>query len=336
MHRPPPPPQLLTPAQPTDHADPAHAMSRPPASPSTDSSDDPADTDPGAAVLAVLAGPMSQTPLAVPAGTAVAGVRQRLQARLAASLAAEAGLVTRRLAGLAAQPLAPGVQARCLYQAPDGRPLRPGEPLRAWLLDLAPGAALPAAALGHPTMTVAGNTQREWLLMSGTLCAESLGLSMGALDYHARPPGLASPDWTAPADGSGARVFYRECLLPGSAVIDGGAAATAGDAGALTVRDAEAGWPAYGPGIRRRVLWQHAGQAALLYRVDPGAQVPLHQHGHDEECLMVQGDVFLDDRLLRAGDYQLAPAGTRHHNTETDTGGVLFAHGDLDLQFIAG
>jgi hypothetical protein len=49
---------------------------------------------------------------------------------------------------------------------------------------------------------------------------------------------------------------------------------------------------------------------------------------------MVEGELFLDDVLLQAGDYQLAPAGTGHHMTETDTGVVLYAHGDLDLRFV--
>ena len=105
--------------------------------------------------------------------------------------------------------------------------------------------------------------------------------------------------------------------------------------GPLTVRDAEAGWPDYAPGIRRRVLWQREGQAALLYHARPGAAVPHHTHGHDEECLMVRGELFLDDILLQEGDYQLAPAGTDHRITQTDTGVVIWAHGDCDLRFVA-
>ena len=80
--------------------------------------------------------------------------------------------------------------------------------------------------------------------------------------------------------------------------------------------DFMAGWPAFAPGIRRRVLWQRDGQAALLYHAQAGAQVPHHTHGHDEECLMVQGELFLDDVLLQPGDYQLAPAGTGHRITD--------------------
>ncbi|GAB3765704.1 hypothetical protein GCM10028796_23510 [Ramlibacter monticola] len=72
----------------------------------------------------------------------------------------------------------------------------------------------------------------------------------------------------------------------------------------------------------------------MLYYARPGASVPMHTHGHDEECLMVQGELFLDDMLLQEGDYQLAPAGTGHRITETDTGVVIYAHGDLDLKFV--
>lgn len=50
---------------------------------------------------------------------------------------------------------------------------------------------------------------------------------------------------------------------------------------------------------------------------------------------MLQGELFLDDLLLQAGDYQLALAGSGHRITETDTGVVIYAHGDPDLQFLA-
>jgi hypothetical protein len=47
---------------------------------------------------------------------------------------------------------------------------------------------------------------------------------------------------------------------------------------------------------------------------------------------MLRGDLFLDDVLLRALDWQLAPAGSEHQSVSTDVGGLLFAHGDIDLQ----
>jgi quercetin dioxygenase-like cupin family protein len=82
-------------------------------------------------------------------------------------------------------------------------------------------------------------------------------------------------------------------------------------------------------------LWQRGGQAAMLCLAEAGARVPSHVHGHDEECLMVRGELFLDDLLLREGDYQLAPAGSGHRVTETDVGALIYAHGDADLHLTA-
>jgi quercetin dioxygenase-like cupin family protein len=206
--------------------------------------------------------------------------------------------------------LAPGVQARTLYAAAADRPPRPGEPLRARLIGLAPGSTWCGPDDG---------LHREWLVLQGSVVLGDQLLRLR--DYHAAPAG--APAAALRTDG-GALLFLRQSALP----------AAAGDT-AFTVRDEAAGWPDYAPGIQRRVLWQRDGQAALLYYAQPGATVPLHTHGHDEECLMVQGELFLDDVLLRSGDYQLAPAGSSHHTTATDTGVVIYAHGDLDLQFVA-
>lgn len=238
-------------------------------------------------------------------------LRNRLGARIAATRAAETGMVTTRRRHAARESVAPGVVLQTLYRAA-GAPQRPGEPLRAVLIDLAPGATLSAEALGGTAC------HREWLVMAGHVQCDGDGLSLR--DYHLRPAGHPSP---ALASSEGALLFLRESRLP----------ARPGDA-PQTVRDADAGWPEYAPGIQRRVLWQHAGQAALLYYAQPGASVPDHVHGHDEECLMVQGELFLDDLLLQAGDYQLAPAGTGHHVTQTDTGVVIYAHGDAELRFV--
>ncbi|MBS0506630.1 MAG: cupin domain-containing protein [Proteobacteria bacterium] len=237
-------------------------------------------------------------------------VRGRLLERLAVSRAASTAMVTARPRRLAATPLAPGVAGRLLYATQAGRPPRPGEPLRTLLVDLQPGSRWqePDAAC-----------HREWLVLRGQAHIGEERLQLR--DYHAAPAGSA-PRTVSSEDG--AWLFLRESAL----------AAGPGDA-PFSVRDADAGWPEFAPGIRRRVLWQRGGQAALLYHAQPGAAVPRHRHGHDEECLMVQGELFLDDLLLQAGDYQLAPAGTGHGITETDTGVVIYAHGDLDLQFVA-
>ena len=238
-------------------------------------------------------------------------LRTRLLGRLAASKAASAAMVTRRFARLRPEPAGEGVSVRTLYAAEPGRAPRPGEPQRAALVELAPGARWTAPDAG---------VRREWLELRGSV---RIGTEpMTVRDYLNVPAG--HPPQAVRSD-DGALLFLRASQVPGDA---GGAA--------CCVRDAEVDWPEYAPGIRRRVLWRHGAQAALLYHAAAGASVPVHRHGHDEECLMVQGELFLDDVLLQPGDYQLAPAGTGHRVTETDTGVVLYAHGDLDLDFVDG
>ena len=225
--------------------------------------------------------------------------------RLAQSLKAEQGMVTVRRRKAEVEVLADGAQRRWLYRASSGAELRLGEPRAASVIELQAGA--------HFILPPGG--PREFLVMRGSaeIDAESLGLRDFLLLPAGNMPVLASRD--------GGHVFVREADVSGEVVER------------TLVRDLEAGWPEFAPGIRRRVLWAGGGQAALLYRADPGASVPNHSHGHDEECLMVQGELFLDDVLLQQGDYQLAPAGSGHRITETDTGVVLYAHGDIDLQF---
>lgn len=245
-----------------------------------------------------------------------AAMRGRLFGRVSASRAAEAAMHTMRRRSLPREALGEGVSVQTLYESEEGDALRPGEPLRARLLELSPGARLLPAMLAVPASFKARH--REWLVLSGSArCGEEF---LSQRDYHVNPAGQGSPTWTS-ADG--ALLFLRESALPTS-VTDT----------AFTVRDADAGWPDFAPGIQRRVLWQHEGEASMLFFLQPGVQVAHHGHEHDEECLMLQGDLFLDDVLLQPGDYQLAPTGTDHRVTETDTGVVLFVHGSLDLKFV--
>lgn len=231
----------------------------------------------------------------------------RLLARIARSAAATRRMHTRRHAGLPAATLAHGVVARELYRA--ARPvLRPGEPLRSRLVELAPGTCWAPAASG---------LQREWLVLQGEACVGTQG--MQAHDFLLEP---ATASATPVSSTRGALLLLREAPpQPG--------------AQAQLQRAADAPWSAYGPGIERRVMAHHDGLAAMLYRTEPGAAVPHHGHHHDEECLMLAGDLFLDEVLLRPLDYQLAPAGTEHGGVFTDTGVLLYAHGDLDLDLRA-
>ncbi len=231
-------------------------------------------------------------------------LRERVLDRVTRSARASRAFVTVRQKDAPVEVLQAGVSVRTLYEA-TSRQLRPGEPRRVRIVDLAAGARW------RPD--VAEGDRSEWLLMAGELqLGEAL---LRPRDFHLQAAGAGAIEV---ASTIGARWYLREA--PGTPQAT------------LTVHDSDAGWDDFAPGIKRRVMWASAdGEAALLYHALPGAAVPRHGHGHDEECLMLEGDIFLDDVLLRPGEYQLAPAGSVHGGVSTDTGLVLFAHGDLAL-----
>ena len=77
------------------------------------------------------------------------------------------------------------------------------------------------------------------------------------------------------------------------------------------------------------VSLQVEGNGALA-RFAAGGRVPAHPHCIDEECLMVEGELFLGDVLLREGGFQRAPGGTAHGELFADSPCLLFFHGAID------
>jgi ChrR Cupin-like domain len=238
--------------------------------------------------------------------------------RVRASVQEAADKTLARSKRLKGMTLTDGVSARLLYQS-ESLPPPPGEPLRTYVLEFTEGALWNIDQAQANGAFIADNSvDREWLVLKGDLNIG--GEQLTERDYKIVPRDFPSLSCESQ---SGALVFVRETLLPKGLTDE-----------PLTVLDAFNDWPEYAPGIRRRVLWQGGGQAAMLYLTEPFAEVPHHSHHHAEECFMVQGELYLDDILLLEGDYQIAKGGSQHRVTRTDTGVVLLAHGDLDLRFI--
>jgi quercetin dioxygenase-like cupin family protein len=194
--------------------------------------------------------------------------------------------------------------------------LRPGQPRQASIIEFEPGACW------QPSDD--GREQHEWLVLAGqiTLEAADIGaIELDALDFHVAP---AESPTRMLSSCRGATVYLR--AAPQAA---GGPDVTT----AATVRDAASAWDDFAPGIRRRTLWTNDVEAAYLVRAEAGAQVPAHGHRFDEECLMIDGDLYLGDILLRGGDYQLAPVGTRHGLHQAGSALTLFVRGDVELRF---
>ena len=88
------------------------------------------------------------------------------------------------------------------------------------------------------------------------------------------------------------------------------------------VRAKEGGWHAMVPGVMAKRLYAEsaAGNAAMLLRMEAGAQFPPHWHADVEHCYVIEGDLHFGDLALGPGDYQCAMASTTHTTSHTEKG----------------
>ncbi len=237
----------------------------------------------------------------------VAGLRDRLLERTGQMLAAETGLCTVRQRHARWTPVAPGVQTTTLWQGPQGRSI---------LIRLAQGAALPQHR--HQWL-------EEGIVLAGSVQFDGLTLAPG--DYHVAEPGSLHGPMTSP---HGALGFLRGVALvadPPTVNAVHGRPLDDNSAQTRTVHAHALQWRSLAPGVMCAELWSDPKLVCHMYRLEPGAEVPAHEHSEDEECLLVSGELMLGDTLLQAGDYQIAARGSRHGTASTDVGAVLFVRG---------
>ncbi len=68
-------------------------------------------------------------------------------------------------------------------------------------------------------------------------------------------------------------------------------------------------WLPYQPGIEARVIYNGPDSTSLLLRMQPGSVLAEHDHPGTEECIVLEGEVALGDRLMTAGTFHVAPKG---------------------------
>ena len=105
----------------------------------------------------------------------------------------------------------------------------------------------------------------------------------------------------------------------------------------LIRRSAEGAWEETGvDGVRvKRLLMDEArNQFTALVRMAPGSSYPRHVHNSAEECLVLEGDIRMGDHVLRAGDYQYAPADSLHGVQSTEGGCLLLISSGMDDDLI--
>lgn len=84
----------------------------------------------------------------------------------------------------------------------------------------------------------------------------------------------------------------------------------------------EPAWEEVAPGISCKLLATdaEAHRVSMLVRLAPGAHYPPHTHAGVEELHLLDGELWIDGRKLRPGDYNRGEPGDRDRSVWSETG----------------
>jgi quercetin dioxygenase-like cupin family protein len=84
----------------------------------------------------------------------------------------------------------------------------------------------------------------------------------------------------------------------------------------------EPAWEEVAPGIFCKLMATDSERhrVSMLVRLLPGVDYPPHTHAGLEELFLLDGELWIDDRKLYAGDYNRAEAGSGDKRVRSETG----------------
>jgi anti-sigma factor ChrR (cupin superfamily) len=87
-------------------------------------------------------------------------------------------------------------------------------------------------------------------------------------------------------------------------------------------RESEPDWEEVAPGIHCKLLSSDTewDRVTMLVRLAPGVAYPPHTHAGVEELHLLDGELWIDDRLLRPGDYNRGEPGATDLRVWSETG----------------
>lgn len=93
----------------------------------------------------------------------------------------------------------------------------------------------------------------------------------------------------------------------------------------LFARSNEMEWLPYAPGVQVKLLYVDpaTGAQTVLVKMEPNVPFPEHPHPAIEDLFLIEGDAYVGDVLMRAGDYCRAPAETEHNDVRSGPSGAL-------------
>lgn len=88
------------------------------------------------------------------------------------------------------------------------------------------------------------------------------------------------------------------------------------------------GWQPFGDGLSIKVLHEADGVMSYLLRLAPGAGLPAHRHPVDEECVVLEGEVCIGERLrLGPSGFHLGRQSLLHDRLHSPGGALIFLRG---------
>ncbi len=174
------------------------------------------------------------------------------------------------------------------------------------------GALSPSETAAYEAALSAGTADQQQAVASletAAALAEQMAAAMPAprrAVKHAIMSAIAAPE---PDDQEGKQVFLR---------------ANEGE------------WVEMVPGITVRVLHTDTelGRTTFLARLAPGAVLPAHRHVGLEECLVLEGELYVDGHTLGNGDFTASYSDKVHLDTHSDSGCLLLLSSPMSDEFL--
>jgi quercetin dioxygenase-like cupin family protein len=103
-----------------------------------------------------------------------------------------------------------------------------------------------------------------------------------------------------------------------------------------TVRSDAIEWMAVWPNVWIKLLRQDARDnlQMMLFRIEPGGVVPAHDHTKEEECMVLEGEIYIGDHRVGTGDLHIARPGAAHGDITTRTGAVVLVRSEIPPQYL--
>jgi quercetin dioxygenase-like cupin family protein len=102
----------------------------------------------------------------------------------------------------------------------------------------------------------------------------------------------------------------------------------------LTVPYDDNGWVEVMPLINKKVLFESEQGRGVLFRFQPGARLPPHEHDTDEECVVLEGELTIAGEItVRAGDFHLARKDVPHGELTSATGALFYIRTGANFKF---